>query len=165
MVKLQQCIDYCDERRDLWFELIRMYLGIALFVRGLFFFLPAGREELHGFLAHGILDGWLTFVLLGHFVIMAHLCGGFLLAIGLLTRAAALLQIPILIGAVFFVHVQQGLFAMGQSLELAALVLFLLVMVLVHGPGVWSLDHYLIHRTMGVPEHTPSHPHTADSGT
>ncbi len=54
-------------------------------------------------------------------------------------------QIPILFGAVFFVHWQEGLFAAGQSgqsLELAALVLFLLVLVFLAGSGDLSMDHH-----------------------
>ncbi|MEX2382825.1 MAG: DoxX family protein [Opitutales bacterium] len=164
MKKLDDYLDWIEDRQDLLFELIRIYLGIALFVRGLYFFLPAGRELLVGFLDTLGTTGWLSSVLWGHYIILAHLVGGFFLTIGLLTRLAALLQIPILVGAVFFVHIQEGLFTLGQSLELAALVLFLLVIVLVRGPGVWSLDHHLLHKTMGLPEHGHSHPpaHPAD---
>ncbi len=151
-------LDWIEDRKDLFFELIRIYLGVALFVRGLYFFLPGGREILTGFLDTMGTFGWLSAILWSHYVIMAHLCGGFFLAIGLLTRLAALIQIPILVGAIFFVHIQEGLFTMGQSLELAALVLFLLVIVFVRGPGEWSLDHHLLHKTMGIPEHGHSHP-------
>lgn len=153
-------LDWIEDRRDYLFELIRIYLGAALFVRGLFFFLPAGRDVLTGFMDTMGTFGWLSSVLWGHYIIMAHLCGGFFLAIGLLTRLAALVQIPILVGAVFFVHIQEGLFTMGQSLELAVLVLFLLVIVAVRGPGPWSLDHHLLHKTMGIPEHGHSHSST-----
>ena len=58
-----------------------------------------------------------------------------------LSRIAALVQIPILVGAVFFVHRQDGLFALGQSLEFSALVLFLLCIVAIAGAGKLSLDH------------------------
>jgi uncharacterized membrane protein YphA (DoxX/SURF4 family) len=78
-----------------------------------------------------------------HYVVLAHLCGGFLMAIGLVTRIAALAQVPVLFGAVFFVHLEEGLFSRGQNLEFAILVLFLVSLVFVHGPGRWSVDHYL----------------------
>lgn len=159
MKSLDESLDWIEDRRDYLFELIRIYLGVALFVRGLYFFLPAGREVLIGFLDTMGTAGWLSAVLWSHYVILAHLCGGLFLAIGLLTRLAALLQVPILVGAVFFVHIQEGLFTMGQSLELAVLVLFLLVIVALRGPGVWSLDHHLLHKTMGLPEHGHGHPH------
>lgn len=153
MKNLDQTLDWIEDRRDFLFELIRIYLGVALFVRGLYFFMPGGREVLIGFLDTMGTTGWLSAVLWSHYVILAHLCGGLFLAIGLLTRIAALVQIPILLGAVFFVHIQEGLFTMGQSLELALLVLFLLMIVFIRGPGVWSLDHHLLYKTMGIPEH------------
>lgn len=165
MKSLDEYLDWVEDRKDLFFELIRIYLGLALFVRGLLFFLPVGREVLVGFLDTFPIEGWLLPVILGHYIIIAHLCGGLFLAVGLLTRLAAVVQIPILAGAVFFVHVGEGLFAMGQSLELASLVLFLLVIVFIRGPGVWSLDHHLLHRTMGLPEHGHGQAGKVDSAT
>jgi len=76
-----------------------------------------------------------------HGVMLAHFVGGLLLTIGFLTRIAALVQVPILAGAVFFVHRQDGLFALGQSLEFSALVLFLLVIIAINGAGKLSLDY------------------------
>jgi uncharacterized membrane protein YphA (DoxX/SURF4 family) len=77
-----------------------------------------------------------------------------LLALGLLTRLVALVQIPILAGAVFIVHRQDGLFALGQSLEFSALVLFLLCVVFVSGAGRLSLDHVIF----GTPAHDEHEP-------
>jgi putative oxidoreductase len=150
--------DWIEDRKDYLFELIRIYVGLALVVRGLVFFLPAGRETLVGFLGTLGFEGWLASTMWAHYIIIAHLVGGLFLAIGLLTRLAALIQIPILIGALFFVHIGQGLFGLGQGIELAALVLFLLAIILVRGPGPWSLDHHLLHATMGIPEHGHHHP-------
>jgi uncharacterized membrane protein YphA (DoxX/SURF4 family) len=59
------------------------------------------------------------------------------------TRLAALIQVPVLLGAVFIVHLRQGLFGPGQNLELAVLVLLLLLVSVVHGGGKLSVDHYL----------------------
>jgi uncharacterized membrane protein YphA (DoxX/SURF4 family) len=42
---------------------------------------------------------------------------------------------------VFIVHRSDGLFAMGQSLEFSALVLFLLFVFLVSGAGRLSVDY------------------------
>lgn len=64
---------------------------------------------------------------------IAHLCGGAFLAIGLLTRLSALLQIPVLAGAVFLIHWHEGLFSLGQSLEFSSLVLFLLILLFIDG--------------------------------
>ncbi len=88
-----------------------------------------------------------------HYVMMAHFVGGLLLTIGFLTRIAAFVQVPILVGAVFFVHRQDGLFALGQSLEFSALVLFLLCVFTVSGAGKLSLDNVTFR-----PRHTPHEP-------
>ena len=66
-----------------------------------------------------------------------------MMAIGLLTRIAALVQIPILLGAVFLVHFQGGLFAASKSFAFFVLVLFLLVLVFLYGSGRWSADYYI----------------------
>jgi uncharacterized membrane protein YphA (DoxX/SURF4 family) len=39
--------------------------------------------------------------LLEHYVVFAHLIGGFLIAVGLITRIAVLVQLPILIGTYY----------------------------------------------------------------
>ncbi|PSQ68297.1 MAG: hypothetical protein BRD26_08610, partial [Bacteroidetes bacterium QH_1_64_81] len=48
--------------------------------------------------------------------------------------------LPILIGAVFLVHWNEGLLSANQSFEFSALVLFLFVLVCAFGSGRWSLD-------------------------
>src|SRR5436190_14054753 len=44
-------------------------------------------------------------ILLGHYVAFAHIIGGFFLAIGMFTRAACIIQIPILLGAIIFINI------------------------------------------------------------
>ncbi len=117
-------------------DLIRIFLGIALFIRGYLFM--TDQTLLQDFIAsRGFLVGGLVI----HYVILAHLYGGFIMALGLMTRIAALVQIPVLLGAVYL-HLTEGLLAQGQSLELSVLVLFLLCIIFVFGPGRLSLDYY-----------------------
>jgi hypothetical protein len=78
-----------------------------------------------------------------------------MLAAGLLTRLAALIQIPILAGAVFLVHLEQGLLSANQSLEFSSLVFFLLVVVFVFGPGEWSADRYVFEREPELQDEEP----------
>ena len=63
-----------------------------------------------------------------------------MLTVGFLTRLAAAAQIPILAGAVFFVHRKDGLFAMGQSLELLGPRAVPPRGFPVSGAGPWSMD-------------------------
>lgn len=73
--------------------------------------------------------------LLLHYIALAHLGGGLMLAVGVFSPFAALMQIPILAGAVFVFHRQDGPLAFSQSLEFSALDLFLLVVFLITGSG------------------------------
>ncbi len=63
--------------------------------------------------------------------------------IGLGTRFAALVNVPVLLGAVTLVHASTGLFTPNQGMELSILVLFMLGLVIWHGPGELSVDHWL----------------------
>lgn len=125
------------------FDLMRIYLGIGLFVRGVLFI--SDTETFRELLAPSA-DPWLTSAILIHYVALAHLFGGAMMAVGLLTRVAALIQIPILLGAVFLVHFQGGLLAASQSFEFSVMVLFLLIAVFLYGSGQWSADYYLFRR-------------------
>ena len=49
------------------------------------------------------------------YLIVAHGLGGILLILGLLVRWAALANIPIMVGALWFVHLQQGFFILGNK--------------------------------------------------
>lgn len=131
---------------NLALDLIRIFLGVALFVRGCLFI--TDQEALMNLVLQNNLD-WFWPAVLVHYVTLAHIVGGLMLAFGLLSRVAALVQIPILIGAVFFVHLQEGLGTPEQSLELAALVLFLLVVVFFFGSGKLSMDYHFFARKPG----------------
>lgn len=143
MATTHRLIEWTDAHRDVAFDLVRIYLGIGLFVRGWLFITDSSA-----FVNLMAEAGEPTFVSAAvvHYVALVHLGGGLLMAVGLLTRVAALVQVPVLVGAVFFVHLSDGLLAAGQSLEFAALVLFLLVVTVFHGSGRLSLDYYLFER-------------------
>ena len=66
-----------------------------------------------------------------------------MLMIGLWTRVIALLQVPILIGAIIFINTQKGGFAPENELGLAILTLLLVIFFLIEGGGPLSLDAYL----------------------
>ncbi|HWO13338.1 MAG TPA: DoxX family protein [Polyangiaceae bacterium] len=123
----------------LGYDLVRAYLGIGLFVRGILF--VSQPDLVLGYLQD--VHSWFLPYALVHFVAVAHLCGGVMLGIGLATRLAAALQVPILFGAVFLVHSQSGLLNVGQSLEFSGLVLALLLVYLTFGSGRLSVDAFL----------------------
>lgn len=123
-------------------DLIRIYLGVGLMVRGALFI--SQPEVLMDFLKRT--NMWFIPLAVSQYVVAAHLCGGILLALGLGTRLAAAVQIPPLLGAVVFVHLGEGLLTVGQSLEFAMLVLAMLGSFAVFGSGRLSLDSWLAQR-------------------
>ena len=147
MEALERLRHWLDARRALWLDLLRIYLGCALFLKGIFFIwqgsvlFEAVQQTKIGFA-----DG-----LIAHYVFLAHVGGGFLLALGLVTRLAAALQIPVLAGAVLLVHRQEGLFTPQMTLEFTMLVLVLLAVFTVAGGGPLSADEWLRRRSGAVP--------------
>lgn len=142
MLQRNSTARWLQENKDMWIEALRIYLGIALMLKGIeFIFNKELAEEIVGEAAIPFFE-----FLSMHVVVMVHLAGGLLLAIGLLTRIAAAIQIPILLGAIFFVHIQQGLFHKCQNLELVILVLFLLIVFVGYGGGRLSADYMLERR-------------------
>jgi putative oxidoreductase len=129
---------WMNEHRDIFVDLLRAYIGVALLARGVAFL--SASSQIHELTSNG-LGMWDAF--LAHLIPSLHILGGALLIIGLLTRFAALFQIPILMGAVFLVHWREGLFTTHPNLELAALVLVCLFVIAGHGPGRLSADHFL----------------------
>lgn len=147
MDRLEPVRRWIEERKDLVFDLMRIYLGIGLFVKGLQFI--SEREFLSRALREsGATEFRFDFIatFLAHYIPLAHIGGGLLLAVGLMTRTSTLFQLPILVGAVFFVYGRDGLFGHNQELQFTALVLFLLILILIHGAGRLSVDHYIRER-------------------
>lgn len=126
-------------RPALGLDLLRIYIGVALVVRGATFI--ARPEALLEYMEHSRL--WVMPMIVSHYVVAAHVFGGAMLALGLCTRLAAVLQVPVLLGAVFLVHWREGLLAASQSLELSALVLAIVAVISVVGAGELSLDRRL----------------------
>ena len=139
MEKLRQFTIWADAHPKVWLDCVRIYLGLGLFIRGLFIITNTKAEFIQTML-QGLNFPWLITVGLLHYVALAHLIGGLMLAVGMLTRIAAWVQVPILASAILM-HRGEGLMTSGQSLELSTLVLFLLVMFALAGAGPLSVDN------------------------
>ena len=137
MGTLQQIHRWSLTHHPRWLVVIRVALGLCLFVKGIFFLVnTATLEELvKGSLVANRSD-WVVIS-----ITWAHLLGGFLIIIGLLTRWAVILQIPILMGAIIFINTQREAFGTFE-LPFALIVLLLLIFFLVEGGGPLSLDNY-----------------------
>lgn len=142
MKPIKSIIIWLETNKDAAYSFIRIFLGIALLVRGAILSSdPATLTQLAG---SNQFYWWYSYI------IVIHIIGGLLLAIGFATRLAAFLQIPVLVGAVFFLHLQQGLATAEQSLELSALVLVLLIIYFLFGSGVFSVDNYFAKKKSAV---------------
>lgn len=127
-----------DSKTDEAYALIRIFLGIALLIRGLL--ILSNPESLIELGVERNLFIWVSLVGIIHVV------GGFMLFIGFYTRIGAFIQIPILISAIFYVYKHTQLMMGGQSLELAVLVLFLLCLFFVVGSGPLSVNKYFVNK-------------------
>jgi len=129
---------WVDEHRDGWLDVLRIYMGVALLLKAISF-----MQHMSAFIeTMPLKNGAFAPALLAHYVVVAHAAGGIMLIFGILTRLAAAAQVPILLGAVLFVHWGEGLFQPAQTLELDLLVLFILGLLTVAGGGRWSVDEY-----------------------
>ncbi|MEY3903314.1 MAG: hypothetical protein RL189_2620 [Pseudomonadota bacterium] len=81
--------------------------------------------------------------LLSHLIIAAHLAGGVMLLFGFLTRIAAAMQLPILLGAFGFYMFGNVSAEEYTILQLSPVMLLAAFNIYVTGPGRWSVD-YLI---------------------
>jgi putative oxidoreductase len=122
-------------------DIIRLLLGAFLFIKGLVFLnhFPFLRELIISTKALSFSPDTIT--LLIYYVTLVHMIGGFLIFLGLLTRVSALIQIPVVFAAVFFVNILNPYF--NSELWLSVLVLALLVLFVVIGSGPLSLDRFL----------------------
>jgi len=141
MKSLKEIIKWVTGHEDVFIDFIRIYLGIGLFIKAIYFIM---NKDYLLQLVSDAGDLSIAPTLIAHYVIMAHLGGGVLLALGLLTRIAAAVQIPALIGAVFQIFLPNMLAVeQRQNLEFSALVLVLLILFAIFGSGRFSVDTYL----------------------
>ena len=128
-----------DTHHPAWLDIVRIALGVFLFVKGISFISDTTRLSK---LVTG-LDLHLYTVASVHYVAFAHIFGGFLIALGCLTRISAIIQIPILLVAVFFVNFRSGFSYLNSELWLSMITLILVVTFAVVGSGKLSMDEWM----------------------
>ncbi len=128
-----------DRHHPKWLDIIRIALGLFLCYKGIDFL--RHTSTLISIMKSTSPFSEFVIILLGHYVTFAHILGGFFLAIGLFTRAACIIQIPILIGAIIFVNISTAMdtFAPYSELFLSIMVLLLLIYFLIIGNGPISV--------------------------
>ncbi|HLS96089.1 MAG TPA: DoxX family protein [Sphingobacterium sp.] len=128
-----------DTHHPRWLDIVRIVLGIIIFAKGVSF--VGDREAVAELVrqTHFQLSIWSAV----HYVVFAHIVGGLFIILGFQTRLAVVFQIPILIGAVFFINITNGFGFLNSELWLSLIVLILLFVFLVAGSGRYSLDNMM----------------------
>jgi putative oxidoreductase len=153
-MNLLQRLEYWGDRHHpKWADILRCALGLFLFYKGIEFLENMGTmiSRMSGFLP----NSYFALSILGHYIVFAHLVGGLMLAFGLLTRAACIMQIPILIGAIFFINQAEGMFRPFSQMLITVLCLAGLIYFLIAGNGPWSVDRYFDEKSE---KRAPDHP-------
>lgn len=128
-----------DRHHPKWLDIIRIALGIFLCYKGVDFL--RNTSDLISLMTLRSPFGSFVIILVAHYVAFAHIIGGFFLTIGMFTRAACLIQIPILLGAIIFVNINatRNAFSPYSELFLSILILLLLIYFLIIGNGPLSV--------------------------
>lgn len=125
-----------DRHHPKWLDIIRIALGLFLCYKGIDVFL--NMSEITSTMKNRAPFGDFAFLMAAQYAAFAHTIGGILLALGLFTRLACLIQIPVLIGAIIFVTSNQDMLRPYSELFLSILILLLLIYFLIVGNGPLS---------------------------
>ncbi|HEY4196588.1 MAG TPA: DoxX family protein [Mucilaginibacter sp.] len=131
-----------DSHHPRFLDIIRIALGVFLLLKGLGFM--ENTASLKSIIENqpdiAVSSGVL--MALVYYVTFVHLVGGTLIALGIFTRFSAIMQIPVVFGAVFFINVLQSPFNTDLVSSVAALIFLVVFAVL--GSGRLSLENYLV---------------------
>jgi uncharacterized membrane protein YphA (DoxX/SURF4 family) len=122
-----------------WVDVFRGALGVILIIKGIHI-LSSAMTILSNVENHDII--YASFILI-HFIAIAHISGGVLIALGLMTRFAIMIQFPIILCALIIVNFPGKLNFAETENELILLVLLLIFFILVEGSGKHSIDRYM----------------------
>jgi putative oxidoreductase len=131
---VQRMEHWGDTHHPQWLDIVRILLGVFLCYKGVDFLMNMGT--MLNLLTNSMDFGAFSSMMMSNYIAFAHILGGILLILGVLTRFACLLQIPILLGAIFFVN--NELYRPFSAILLPVLILLLLILFLIVGNGRWS---------------------------
>jgi putative oxidoreductase len=130
-----------DHHHPAMLDILRIILGIFLVLKGYEFM--QNSADLNSMLDDQQvipLSQWVITIVI-NYVVFIHMTGGLLIMLGLLTRLSSLLQLPVVIGAIFMVDLFKSPFNNDFWLTIFTAVLLLVFMFI--GSGPLSLDSYL----------------------
>jgi putative oxidoreductase len=116
--------------------LLRLILGIVYIMHGYLALVINGPA---GMTAYNAKAGVPFPEIAAWYVILAHGLGGILLVLGLFTRWAALANVPVMLGALLFVHLPNGFWAFKNGYEYVLVLVVASVAMAMMGGGALSL--------------------------
>ncbi|MBN9382922.1 MAG: DoxX family membrane protein [Chitinophagaceae bacterium] len=134
---VQRVEHWGDTHHPQWLDIVRIALGAFLCYKGVEYLYNMGA--MLSLITNRMAFGSFSSMLMSNYIAFAHLLGGILLILGVLTRFACLIQIPILLGAIFFINLSPDLYRPFSELLLSIVVFLLLVLFLIVGNGRWSM--------------------------
>jgi putative oxidoreductase len=126
-----------DRHHPRWMDIVRIALGLFLVYKGWDFL--NHMSDLISVMSSNKYPNSIWYILAGHYTVFVHIAGGACLALGVFTRIACLLQIPVLLGAVFFLSTNEEMLRPYSELFLSIIVLLLLIYFSIAGNGPWSV--------------------------
>ena len=134
---VQRVEHWGDTHHPQWLDIVRMALGVFLCFKGVEYLYNMGA--MLSLINNKMAFGSFSSMLMSNYIAFAHLLGGILLILGVLTRFACLIQLPILLGAIFFVNLSPDMYRPFSELALSIIVFLMLVGFLILGNGKISL--------------------------
>ena len=133
-------ISLWDDKYPFLFVILRVALGLILTIRGLYYLTTI--QPLFYLIKGSSLSRLNMNMPLALFVCWVHILGGPFIILGFLTRISAWAQIPVLLGAIFFINLSSGSSHSFPELLLSVVVLALLILFALAGGGKFSMDQY-----------------------
>ena len=116
--------------------LLRLILGIVYVMHAYLALVVFGPS---GMVAYQTKNGILFPEIATWYLILAHGLGGIFLVLGIYTRWAALANVPVMLGALVFVHLNSGFWAHQGGYEYVLVLLVATVAVAMIGGGALSV--------------------------
>ena len=130
-----------DTHHPAWFDFFRVLLGLVLLWKGIQ--IATHLDAFSQMMAGSKLPTSVAISFFAHLVLLVHIIGGLMIAIGTNTRIACLVQIPILLIAIFYVNLPANVLKLYSEFWLSVSVLIALVFFTIEGNGPLSVDRDL----------------------
>jgi putative oxidoreductase len=162
---IDSVVPWTATKHNIWFAVLRMLLGIFIIYKGVTFtynshelfnslnFLfdefafssnESNTQNISNILKFSGSINFILSTLSIIYLLTAHLIGGILLVLGLYTRWICLIQLPILLVAVFIINLPKSNLSITNNIELGLSIITLIGLAnyFVLGAGHYSIDHH-----------------------